>query len=141
VTVWLTGWRAGVESRWLETVKAMYAIQIESQFEAEHQLRLYDGQLERLHAHQWRVRAVMGCEDLDELDMVVDFNQAGEWLERAIKPLVGGGLGEALGRANPSAERVAEYIYQSLAVLLPDRVVLKCVLVMEAEGCWASFGC
>lgn len=119
----------------------MYKIQIESQFEAEHQLRLYDGQLERLHAHQWRVRAVMGCEELDEMEVVVDFHQAGEWLERVIRPLVGGGLGEALGPVNPSAERVAEHIYQRLAALLPDRVVLKCVSVMEAEGCWASFGC
>ena len=75
------------------------------------------------------------------MEVVVDFHQAGEWLEWVIKPLVGGGLGEALGPANPSAERVAEYIYQRLAALLPDRVVLKSVWVMEAEGCWASFGC
>src|SRR5579884_3982693 len=85
-------------------------------FSAAHQLVLYDGSLEPLHGHNWRVKVTVAALDLDAIGVVMDFHE----LERAVDAIVGPmhnrHLNElpAFSSRNPSAENVAWHIAQSL---------------------------
>ena len=117
----------------------MYEIRVESRFAAQHQLKMYDNRYEPLHTHDWRVRAVIAADDLDEIGVAVDFCRVKQWLDQIVEPFRVGRMNEVLGPHNPSAERTAQYVYERLLELLPGRVVLRAVEVMEAQGCWARY--
>jgi len=125
----------------------MYQITIESHFAASHAIRLPDGSLEPLHGHNWRVRVTVGSITLDEIETVMDFHDLHALLEAIIKPLRNTHLNDLAPFAgddgtlalNPTAERVAEFLGQTLASQLPQRVKLTRVDVEEALGCWATY--
>ena len=54
-------------------------------FSAAHQLRLYDGSLEPLHGHNWRVQVTVSPSKLDAIGVVMDFHE----LERLVDAIVG----------------------------------------------------
>ncbi|MEX2670876.1 MAG: 6-carboxytetrahydropterin synthase [Phycisphaeraceae bacterium] len=119
----------------------MYELRIERVFRASHALRLYDGVMETPHLHAWRVLVHVQSADLDEIEVVMDFHALEQIVSDALAPLEGTHLNdvEAFAGMNPSAERVAERIYQLIAPPLPDRVKLTRVTVTEAPGCRATF--
>lgn len=95
--------------------------------------------MEPPHGHDWRVRACFARADLDGLEMVADFHEAQALLQEVIAPLHVNDLNahEALGMANPTAERVARYIFDELARRGMSNV--SRVEVVEAPGCTASY--
>lgn len=103
-------------------------------FSASHQLRLYDGSLEPLHGHNWRVRVTVGAGRLDTIGVVMDFHE----LERRVDQIVGPWHNHHLNQMpafsdlNPSAENVALHVARSLA--LPEGVELSAVEVWETDG-------
>jgi 6-pyruvoyltetrahydropterin/6-carboxytetrahydropterin synthase len=103
-------------------------------FSAAHQLRLYDGSLEPLHGHNWKVRIVVAAAALDSIGVVMDFHELERLADDVIGPIHNTHLNDlpAFGRLNPSAENVALYIGRSLR--LPDHVTLESVEVWETEG-------
>lgn len=117
----------------------MYRISVETNFDADHQVRMPGGTLEDRHGHNWCVRAVFASRELNDLEMVVDFLDAERALRQAIRPLDGAFLNgsPAFAGRNPTAELVARFI--------ADRLVehglrtLQRVEVTEAPGCVASF--
>lgn len=115
----------------------VYEISITAEFSAAHQLRLYDGSLEPLHGHNWRVVVTVAANRLDEIGVVMDFHE----LERRLQHVVGRFHNQNLNdvipfvEVNPSAEKVAEYIATTLP--LPERVRLCDVVVHETEQNWA----
>lgn len=100
-------------------------------FAASHQLRLYDGSLEVLHEHDWRVKVTVAAENLDAIGVVMDFHELERLLDAAIGPMQNRHLNDLPGftQVNPSAENVALYIGRSLS--LPGNVRLVCVEVWE----------
>src|SRR5437763_781767 len=88
------------------------------EFAAAHQLRLYDGSMEPLHGHNWRVEVTIGAEKLDAIGVVMDFHE----LERLVDAIIGDyhnrHLNEvaAFASRNPSAENVAFTIGTTLKV-------------------------
>src|SRR5205809_5712146 len=84
-------------------------------FSAAHQLRLYDGSLEPLHGHNWKVRITVAAAALDSIGVVMDFHE----LERLVEDVIGKMHNRHLNdlpefsRLNPSAENVALHIAQS----------------------------
>ena len=88
----------------------VYEISITAEFSAAHQLRLYDGSLEPLHGHNWRVVVTVAANRLDEIGVVMDFHE----LERRLQHVVGRFHNQNLNdvipfvELNPSAEKVAE---------------------------------
>lgn len=125
----------------------MYQITVEQHFAASHAIRLPDGSLEPLHGHNWRVRVTVGSEGLDEMETVMDFHDLDALLAAIIKPLGNAHLNdlppfagpEGQLAVNPTAERVAWFIGDTLAGRLSQRVTLVRVDVEEALGCWASY--
>lgn len=110
-----------------------FEITVTREFAAAHQLVLYDGALEALHGHTWRVRVTVGGE-LDSIGVVMDFHKLERLVDEITGPMSERLLNElpAFAKLNPSAENVALHIGRSLA--LPGRVRLLTVEVWEVPG-------
>jgi len=119
----------------------MYEVRVQARFNALHQLRLYDGTVEPLHGHDWKVEAVFRGPELDRIQVLVDFVSAEARLREVVKPFDHAGLNEITARegANPSAEWVARYVFDRLRERLEPGCPLVAVYVEEAPGCIAGY--
>jgi 6-pyruvoyltetrahydropterin/6-carboxytetrahydropterin synthase len=52
----------------------MYEIMVETTFSAAHQLRGYKGKWRKPHGHTWRVQIYVSAEELNEIDLAIDFH-------------------------------------------------------------------
>ena len=104
------------------------------EFAAAHQLRLYDGSLEPLHGHNWRVKATVAAERLDPIGVVMDFHELERLVDAIIAPWHNHHLNEAgaFAELNPSTENVALVIGRTLK--LPEGVWLLSVEVWETPA-------
>jgi 6-pyruvoyltetrahydropterin/6-carboxytetrahydropterin synthase len=111
-----------------------FSITTERYFAAAHQLRLYDGSLEPIHGHNWRVRVTVTAQKLDAIGVVMDFHELERLLNEILKPMENCHLNElpAFKILNPSAENLAVHIVESLR--LPEGVHLESVEVWETVG-------
>lgn len=121
-----------------------FEISLDDEFCASHALRLPDGSVEPVHGHNWRVRATLRSDALDAMDTVTDFHPVMHRLRAAIDPWRNRHLNDlppfnGAAPANPSAERVAEWIAHELSPGLPDGVRVVRVEVTEAVGCRAAW--
>jgi 6-pyruvoyltetrahydropterin/6-carboxytetrahydropterin synthase len=116
-----------------------FDITITRDFSASHQLRLYDGSLEPLHGHNWRVVVTVSAEKLDSIGVVMDFHQLQHLLDEITGPMHNRHLNDlsAFASRNPSAEHVALHIAQSLR--LPRHIILQSVEVWETCDCRARW--
>src|SRR5687768_16689846 len=108
-------------------------------FAAAHQLRLYDGSLEPLHGHNWRVKVTVSAPHLDAIGVVMDFHELERLVDEVVTPMHNRHLNDLppFRSANPSAENVAVHVARSLR--LPDVVGLVSVEVWETEENSAVF--
>ena len=117
----------------------MYKIAIERTFSASHALKLPDGSMEPVHSHEWRVRVSVFRDQLDAMDLVMDFHELEQIVDRIIRPLYGTDLNRVApiggNGLNPTAEHVARWIADQVALDLPEPVSLRSVMVGEAPGC------
>jgi 6-pyruvoyltetrahydropterin/6-carboxytetrahydropterin synthase len=106
-----------------------------------HALRLYDGQEEPMHDHDWRVEVQVSSDDLDEIGVVMDFHELIRHMEGALAPLRGQVLNHlpAFAGKSSSSEAVAAYIFHAIAPQLPRRVRLDEVTIFRDEAIKASF--
>jgi 6-pyruvoyltetrahydropterin/6-carboxytetrahydropterin synthase len=116
-----------------EDARMAFEIRTARTFSAAHQLRLYDGSLEPLHGHNWRVEVTVAAAGLDSIGVVMDFHELERLLDQIIAPMQNKHLNElaAFAEMNPSAENVALHIAQSLH--LPAAVRLTRVEVWETQ--------
>ena len=117
-----------------------FEITARREFAAAHQLRLYDGQLEPLHGHNWVVVVTVTAEKLDSIGVVMDFHELDRLLEAIIKPLHNTHLNDVepfKSSLNPSTENVAFHVGRSLG--LPDNVRLVSVEVWETAANSATY--
>jgi 6-pyruvoyltetrahydropterin/6-carboxytetrahydropterin synthase len=110
-------------------------------FSAAHQLRLYDGSLEPLHGHNWRVMVTVAADRLDAIGVVMDFHELERLVDDVIGPMHNAHLNDlppfGAGKLNPSAENVAYHVARSL--VLPEAVRLLAVEVWETPENTARF--
>ena len=103
-------------------------------FSAAHALRLYDGSMEPVHGHNWRVKVTVAAGRLDAIGVVMDFHELERLVDAVLTPLHNRHLNEVAPfshEMNPSAENVALYVGQSLR--LPNGVSLRSVKVWETD--------
>src|SRR5260370_32422187 len=111
--------------RFLEIIAMAFSITTVREFAAAHQLRLYDGSMEPLHGHNWRVEVTVRSVGLDKIGVVMDFHD----LERRVDAIIGEYHNRHLNdvasfaEANPSAENVALKIGTNLN--LPEGLSLE----------------
>ena len=116
-----------------------FEICVTREFSAAHQLRLYNGSMEPVHGHNWRVRVTVSADKLDSIGVVMDFHELERLVDEIIKPMHNAHLNDlpSFSKLNPSAENVALHIGQSLE--LPKQVRLVSVQVWETAQCSAIY--
>lgn len=117
----------------------MYLVRVEACFAAAHFLSHYEGKCERLHGHNYKVRAWARGPALDEGGMLLDFGELKGQLREVLEKLDHSLLNdEKLFRGDPSAERIAEYVFLRLKERLPE-APLSAVEVFETESSMARY--
>lgn len=133
-------------------VLKVYEVRVETEFSAAHFLRDYDGKCENLHGHNYKVFAHVQGRKLNSGGMLLDFSKLKKTLRSVCGKLDHTNLNdmEVFGQ-NPSAERIAGYIYRELVAEMlhtgidltyaPDRddAVLIAVDVFETDTSRARY--
>lgn len=123
----------------------MFELKYKTHFDAAHCLRGYPGKCANLHGHRWEIEVEVVGERLDQLGMLVDFNELKDWLRTITQELDHQLLNETEGfkegELNPTAENIAWYCYQKLREIIKDRphIQLRKVSIWEAPGACASY--
>ena len=90
----------------------MFEVRVTADFAAAHFLRDYNGKCENLHGHNYKVYAHVKGPELNEGGMLMDFSQLKGALRLVCKQLDHTNLNDLpVFNQNPSAERIAMYIY------------------------------
>lgn len=115
----------------------MFEIKVSAEFEAAHRIAGYPGKCDRLHGHSWIVEASVVGHQLDELGMLVDFKLVKGYLRDLLETLDHRFLNELpafVERQNPTAENIAQYIYNEMkkAEFFNENVKLKHIQVWES---------
>ncbi|MDR0550461.1 MAG: 6-carboxytetrahydropterin synthase QueD [Spirochaetaceae bacterium] len=93
----------------------MFTVRVESEFAAAHFLSHYHGKCENLHGHNYRVRLWARGAELSEGGMLADFGILKQALRAVIAELDHTNLNDkAIFEGDPSAERIARYIYNGV---------------------------
>lgn len=111
-------------------------------FCAAHQVRFEDGQCERLHGHNWRVRVTVRARHLDRIGYVIDFAVLKRAAWEAVERFDHGNLNELapFTEVNPTAENVAQYVHVELSRRFNDeRVRVYQVEIWETENNRAAY--
>lgn len=117
----------------------MFKVRIEAGFAAAHRLVHYNGKCEHLHGHNYKVRVWAEGETLGEGGMLVDFGILKKALNDILSTLDHSDLNEiAVFADDPSAERIANYIFDAIAALHPE-LPLSAVDVFETETSMARY--
>lgn len=112
----------------------MYQLIVNRKFDAAHYLPGYDGPCAQLHGHTWRVEVVLQGQRLNDIGILVDFKEIKGQLDHILPDHTC--LNEEFV-FSPTAERIAEYIYNELAV--PQGCELVSVTIWESEDCGARY--
>ncbi len=97
----------------------MFEVRVTADFAAAHFLRDYNGKCENLHGHNYKVYAHVRGEVLNEGGMLLDFTKLKGALRKVIAELDHTNLNDIFYfDQNPSAERIAMYIYENIIKLL-----------------------
>ena len=116
----------------------MYEIRVESSFSAAHFLKDYHGKCENLHGHNYKVYAHVRGNGLDDGGMLIDFSELKKVLKEVCDKLDHTNLNDTPEfKQNPSAERIAKYIYDKVLEKMPELSAVENKLSTEA-GCCAS---
>lgn len=97
----------------------MFEVRVTADFAAAHFLRDYNGKCENLHGHNYKVYAHVKGPELNEGGMLLDFTKLKSALREVCKQLDHTNLNDlAVFDQNPSAERIAMYIYSGIIEIL-----------------------
>ncbi len=120
----------------------MWEISTETVVAAAHQLRLAPGEGERLHGHNWRIKATVRATELDSRGFVMDFNELGPTLRALVEPYEHVFLNEIapFDEVNPTAENIARVVFDNLAAKVDDvRLSVVRVEIWENDVCAAAY--
>ena len=104
----------------------MFEVRVEADFAAAHFLKDYHGKCENLHGHNYKVYAHAKGNELDDGGMLLDFGILKGALRKVCKILDHTNLndltenGELVFKNNPSAERIAMWIFNQLKLQLKN---------------------
>jgi len=116
----------------------MFKIKVISIFNAAHRLRAYKGKCEKLHGHNWKIKAVVYSPDLDKLGMVMDFKVLKKRLDAVLADLDHSYLNDKkeFKKVNPTSENIAKYIFDRLSKSVKN---LKSISVWETDTSCATY--
>jgi len=104
-------------------------------FDSSHYLPDYDGKCEKHHGHTYRLDIIIEGPIADD-GMVLDFGKLKEKVDRLVlTDLDHACLNDIVG--NPTAENIAEWIWERLSAELP----MQSVRLWEGKGKWVEKRC
>ncbi|KKM21864.1 hypothetical protein LCGC14_1631210, partial [marine sediment metagenome] len=72
----------------------------------------YDGKCQRTHGHRWEVEVHLQCEELDKLNMLLDFSKVKKTMDKIIDEFLDHWhLNETLEEENVTAEFLAKWFF------------------------------
>ncbi|MDR1867382.1 MAG: 6-carboxytetrahydropterin synthase QueD [Treponema sp.] len=122
----------------------MFLVRVETEFAAAHFLSAYNGRCEQLHGHNYTVRVWLKGAELDADGILVDFSLIRQILKDTVAPLDHCNLNDNPSFSNnPSAERLAYYIFEKFYAALEAQnlqpELLCAVDVFENSGSLARY--
>jgi 6-pyruvoyltetrahydropterin/6-carboxytetrahydropterin synthase len=116
---------------------------IERHFSSAHQLRGYKGKCENLHGHNYKIEIFARGSELNNIGLLVDFVELKEAADDVVRYLDHKNINELPPfdkELNPSAENLARYILESIAVRVSDdRVQIYKVRCFETPTSVATY--
>lgn len=127
------------------------------EFDAAHRVMQHESKCRHLHGHRYTVEVTVAASDLDDLGRVIDFGvvkaELGAWIDahldhgailnekdtRLIELCRDEGWRVFTMPGNPTAENLAELLFEQAETLFGDRVTVAHVRVLETPNCWADF--
>ena len=118
-----------------------YSVTIKGKFDAAHHLRNYPGKYANPHGHSFYVELEVSGDSLDDLGMLIDFNDLKEWLDNILDIFDHLDLNELpmFRTKNPTAENLARWIFNEIERRIPDQYKLHPVKVWEGPDSYASY--
>jgi len=120
----------------------MFELSVEVSFSAAHQLRGYKGKCENMHGHNWKVQVSVMSEDLNDIDLVIDFHELKKMAREVIAPLDHAYLNDIFPftEKNPSSENMAKWIFDCMKKKIADNAVrVSAVTVWESDTSSATY--
>ncbi len=125
----------------------MYKIKVKDEFAAAHRIKDYPGKCENLHGHNFAAEVEMAAKELNSLAMVIDFKVAKKMLKEVLDELDHKYLNEMAEFAendDPTAERLAKYIFDGIAAKLAEyktenEVTLQAVSLWESKRALCTY--
>lgn len=120
----------------------MFEVAVEYVFAAGHALRNYKGKCENVHGHNYRVEVTVAGETLSEAGLLVDFVELRAAIHALADRLDHQFLNqiEPFDRINPSAENLAKYFSEGIALQLRQQNLrIKAVKVWETDTSSATY--
>ena len=120
----------------------MFELSVEVSFSAAHQLRGYKGKCENMHGHNWKVQVSVMSEDLNDIDLVIDFHDLKKMAREVIAPLDHAYLNDIFPftEKNPSSENMAKWIFDCMKKKIADNAVrVSAVTVWESDTSAATY--
>ncbi|MDD5393451.1 MAG: 6-carboxytetrahydropterin synthase QueD [Thiothrix sp.] len=115
---------------------ALYTLKVLADFASAHTLRGYPGACSRLHGHNWKIEAEVEANTLDEIGMAIDFKDIKREVRAVAEELDHQYLNdlEPFREINPTAEHIARYFFQTLALRLNnERVRVSALTIWETD--------
>ena len=98
----------------------MFEVRVTADFSAAHFLKDYNGKCENLHGHNYKVYAHVRGTELDRGGMLLDFTKPKKTLREVCGKIDHTNLNDIeFFEQNPSAERIAVYIYNHIIEEIP----------------------
>ena len=120
----------------------MFELSVEVSFSAAHQLRGYKGKCENMHGHNWKVQVSVMAENLNNIDIAIDFHDLKRMACEIIAPLDHAYLNDLFPftEKNPSSENIAKWIFDSLKKkIVEENVRVSAVTVWESDTASATY--
>lgn len=132
------------------------------EFDAAHRVERHGGKCSSLHGHRYVVEITCAAPELDDAGFVVDFGVVkevvGRWIDDNLDhttifdrddswmTVLASAAQQAEMRpwydlgVPPTAENLAQHLYEKAGELLAGRVRVAHVRVYETPNCWADYG-
>jgi 6-pyruvoyltetrahydropterin/6-carboxytetrahydropterin synthase len=120
-----------------------FEVMIERNFSSAHQLRGYKGKCENLHGHNYKIEIYARGRELDNIGLLVDFGELKNAADEIVLYLDHRNINELPPfdvELNPSAENLARYILEQVAIRVgDDRVEVYKVRCFETPTSVATY--
>lgn len=114
----------------------MFELTVANYIDAAHLLRGYQGKCANIHGHSWRVEVTLKGEQLNQIGLLVDFNDIKSVIREVTAAFDHKLINEVepFDQINPSSENLAKYLFQELRKGLSAYKGIEVVKVMVSES-------